>query len=111
MLYNENKSSIVIVTPTVSETSYLFLSDLVKILSPIFSNLSVIAGNVNSNDYDKKVKVYSLKYETGKSLFSRVLNYVYLQVRIAYALALLRNDVDLWIFYFCLLYTSDAADE
>jgi len=93
-------SSIGIVTPTVNETSYLFLSDFVKILSPIFSCVYVIAGNVNPDDYDNKgTKVYSLKHQTSGNPLIRILNYIYLQAWIAYTLAALRNEVDLWIFY------------
>jgi len=100
MLDHEYMSSIGIVTPTVNETSYLFLSDFVKILSPIFSCVYVIAGNVNPDDYDNKgTKVYSLKHQTSGNPLIRILNYIYLQAWIAYTLAALRNEVDLWIFY------------
>lgn len=100
MLDHDYMPNIGIITPTVSETSHLFLSDFAQILSPLFSYVYVISGNVNPSEYDnKKTKVYSLKHQTSKNPFIRIFKFIYLQAWIAYRLALLRNKVDLWIFY------------
>jgi glycosyltransferase involved in cell wall biosynthesis len=98
VLDHKNISSVGIITPAVSETSYLFLIDFVQVLSPIFDYVYVIAGNVNPDDYNRKTKVYSLRHQTSKNLIFRALNYAYLQAWIAHKLILLRN-VEVLIFY------------
>jgi len=86
------------VTPLVSNTSSLFLSNLVRILSPISSDLYIIAGNANPKGHGKAY-VYSVRHKMGINAFTRVRNYVYLQVRISYRLAKLARNIDLWIFF------------
>ena len=48
---------------------------------------------------NEKIHSYKIKHELGANGFTRIINYIYTQLKISYKLAKITRDVDVWIFY------------
>lgn len=121
-----NRLNIGIVAPVITKVSINFLSDYVDILYPLSDDIHIIAGqekifkSLNDSDtwildetygtsrYNKGIDtngdqrglyIHGVKHETGTNVFTRILNYIYLELRLSYKLVKLTRNVDLWIFF------------
>lgn len=93
-----NDPSIGIIMPALDNTLRLFLSRFVAILHPT-GEVYVVAGNVSSEGCGEKAHVFSIDYKVSSNAFKRIIDNVFLQVRISWRLARLRKDVDVWVFF------------
>ena len=92
------KQNIGIITFPISGT--VALSNLVDISYSISNSLYLITGNDGYTFFkeDKRIHTYGIRHETGANTFTRILKYIYAQLKISYKLAKTR-DVDIWIFF------------
>jgi glycosyltransferase involved in cell wall biosynthesis len=93
----------IVTGPIVSEAGNVVLSNLADLLGALFSNVYVITANegvVISRKYKRKTRLLKVYHKSGANIFSRVIKYVYLQLRISYKLARLARSVDIWVFLF-----------
>ena len=93
------KSNIGILTFPISEAGNIPLSNLVDILYIISNDLHLITGNDGYTFFkdDKRIHTYGIKHERGANVFTRIIRYIYTQLRISYKLAKVTGNVDLWI--------------
>lgn len=86
--------------PPLSKISNIFLSSLIGILSSISESIYIITGNALQEYDDKdKVHIYSINYKIKANTFTKVMNYIYLQLRFSYMIMKLKKKVSLWIFF------------
>lgn len=89
----------IIITAVEKKTSGLFLSHLIAILDRICqANVILLGGNIDVMDYGGPF-VYSIKHGKTSNALARILNYIYLQIKISYRVLKLGNKVDLWVFF------------
>ncbi len=101
MNMKKERQNIGLVTFPISKTGNIPLSNLVDILSAFSTCVYVITGN-EANIYPKEhrqVRVYRIDHKTGKNALTRVISYIYTQLRICYQLVRLSRDVKLWFFF------------
>jgi glycosyltransferase involved in cell wall biosynthesis len=97
------KLNIGILTFPVNKAGNISLSNLVDIVYPLSNDLYLITGNDGYTFFkgDKRIQTYRIRHERGANVFTRILRYIYTQLRMSYKLAKIARNVDLWIFFFC----------
>ena len=95
------KPNIGILTFPISESGNIPLSNLVDILCSLSNDLYLITGNDGYIFFedDKRIQTCGIRHERGTNVFTRILRYIYTQLRISYKLARVAKKVDLWIFF------------
>lgn len=95
------KPNIGILTFPIIEAGNIPLSNLVDILGPLSNDLYLITGNDGYTFFKEDIRIhtYGIRHETGANVFTRILKYMYTQLRISYKLAKITRNIDLWIFY------------
>ena len=95
------KPNIGILTFPISEVGNIPLSNLVDILDSLSNDLYLITGNDGYTFFkeDKRVHAYRIKHERGANALTRIIQYVYTQLKISYKLARIAKSVDMWIFF------------
>ncbi len=98
---NTKKQNIGILTFPISEAGNIPLSNLIDIVHPLSNNIYLITGNDGYTFFknDKRIHTYGIRHERGINTFTRILRYVYTQLRISSKLAKVGRSVDIWIFY------------
>ncbi len=98
---NTKKQNIGILTFPISEAGNIPLSNLVDIVHPLSNNIYLITGNDGYTFFknDKRIHTYGIRHERGINTFTRILRYVYTQLRISSKLAKITGKVDIWIFF------------
>ena len=93
-------SKIGVVTFPLEKASIRPLSNLLDILGALSQDLHVITGNAGSDLVGKytKVNFELVNHKTGTNTFSRVVKFIYTQLRISFKVARLSRKVDLWLF-------------
>jgi len=78
------------------------ISNLIDILHHFSDKLYVITGDKQWVPFKKDIDIYvaEVQHKGGASLFTRVVNYTYTQLRLSLRLAKLSKSVKLWIFFF-----------
>ncbi len=84
-----------------TEAGNVPLSNLVDILHHFSDKLYVITGDKEWVLFkkDDEMHVSEIQHKGGASLFTRILNYTYTQLRLSFRLAKLSKKVKLWIFF------------
>ncbi len=101
MHMKEEQKNTGVITFPICEAGNIPLSNLVNILYPLSTNIYVITGN-EGNILPKafrKIQVCRIKHKKGTNTLSRVINYIYTQLRISFKLMKLVKRVNLWIFF------------
>ena len=95
------KINIGILTFPISEAGNTPLSNLVDILHPLSNNIYLITGNEGYDFFkeDMRIHTYGIKHKSGADTFTRIIKYIYAQLKISYQLAKVAKKVDLWIFF------------
>ena len=95
------KGNIGILTFSISKAGCIPTSNLVDILDSLSNNLYLITGTDGYIFFkdDKRIQTYGIKHERGTNAFTRILRYIYTQLKISYKLVKLTRNVDLWIFF------------
>ncbi len=77
------------------------LSNLVDILEPLSNDLYLITGNDGYTFFKnyRRIHTYGIRHGWGKNTFTRILRYVYTQLKILYKLARISRSINLWIFF------------
>ena len=89
-----------IATLPVSSAGIIPLSNIIFILSALSKNICVITGGeFHIKDSCTVAKIYKIRYRRRKNFFFRIINYIYIQLRISLKLVKLSRNVDLWIFF------------
>jgi glycosyltransferase involved in cell wall biosynthesis len=96
-----NRKRIGLFTQPLDKAGLMPLSNLIDLISPFSSDISIISGNEDSPAFKKSgvshCKVYF--HTPGKSQFSRVLKFFFLQLRISFYFVKFNKYVDLWLFF------------
>ncbi len=95
------KVNIGVLTFPTSEAGNIPLRNLIDILYPLSNDLYLITGNDGYTFFkdDKRIHTYGIKHERGANVFTRILKFLYTQLRISCKLAKVSRGVDLWIFF------------
>jgi glycosyltransferase involved in cell wall biosynthesis len=95
------KPTIGILTFPISEAGNIPLSNLVDILKPISNDLYLITGNDGIKFFkdDAEIRSCGIEHESGKNVLTRIIRYVYTQLKVSYKLARIAKGVDVWIFF------------
>ena len=98
---NTKKQNIGILTFPISEAGKIPLSNLVDILYPLSNDLYLITGNDGYDFFkeEKRIHTYGIWHESGANAFTRIIKYIYTQLKISYKLAKVARKVDIWIFF------------
>lgn len=93
-----------IVTFPLLESGIAPLSNLIEILYPLSQNLYLITGNAAatlSKDYKRgNIYFYLINHKTGiTNTFTRIMRFIYTQLRISYRLVKIRRHVHLWFLF------------
>jgi glycosyltransferase involved in cell wall biosynthesis len=93
-------SNIGVVTFPLGKAGIPPVSNLLDILRALSQDLYVITGNAGSALVGKygKVNFDLVNHKTGTNVFSRVVKFIYTQLRISFKVARLSRKVDLWLF-------------
>ena len=92
-----------IITFPIDKAGNIPLSNLVEILRPSSYNIYVITGNegtVLSKKDGERTYLFRIQHKSGATIFTRIMMYIYTQLKISYRLAKLAKNVDIWIFFF-----------
>ena len=77
------------------------LSNLVDILYSLSNDIYLITGNAGYDFFKeiKKIHTYGITHETGTNVVTRIIKFIYTQLKISYTLAKITRNIDLWIFF------------
>jgi len=95
------KPNIGILTFPISKAGTIPLSNLVDIVYSLSNEIYLITGNDGYTFFkeDKRIHTYGIEHKTGRNVFTRILKYIYTQLKISYKLAKITRNVDVWIFF------------
>lgn len=101
------KTNIGIVTYPISQyeagnrAANSILSNLINIVSPESNELHLITGDEGYKFFkdENRIYTYEIRHKRGVNSFTRILNYIYMQLMISYKLAKITRKVNLWIFF------------
>ena len=100
---NKEQYSIGMVTVlhSYSQAGITPLSDLVDIMQAISNKNYLILVNVKNDLFKDNLNVstYRIKHISGSNVFTRIIKYIFLQLRISYNLMKIARKVDIWIFF------------
>jgi glycosyltransferase involved in cell wall biosynthesis len=90
-----------VVTFPLIESGIEPLSNLLEILRSLSDDLYLITGNAGGTLVKRYsgVNFHLVNHKTGMNLFSRIVKFIYAQLRISFKLAKLSRNVDLWLFF------------
>ena len=77
------------------------LSNLIDVLRSLSNNVYLITGN-DGYAYFKEIseiRTYGVSHRKGRNPFTRIVNYVWTQLKISYMLAKKSGNVDFWVFF------------
>ena len=88
-------------TQPLEKAGLIPLSNLIDLISPFSHDLSIISGNQELPAFKKNnVSHYKIYFHTpGKSQFSRILKFFFLQMKISFYFIKFNKHVDLWLFF------------
>lgn len=94
------KSKIGVLAFPSSEAGNIPLSQYIDILTPISKDIYLITGIEGYTFFkeDKRIYTYGIKHYRGSNIFTRILRYIFTQLKISYKLAIISKKVDFWIF-------------
>jgi glycosyltransferase involved in cell wall biosynthesis len=97
----KKRLNIGIITFPIGEAGVVPLTNLVAILSRLSSKLYLISGNAgDSLSGSRQIDRYiGIRHTLGTNRFTRVIRYVYTQLRISCSIVKLAPRVDLWFFF------------
>lgn len=100
---NKEQYSIGMVTvlPSYSQAGITPLSNLVDIMQAISNKNYLILVNVKNDLFkdNPTVSTYRIKHISGSNVFTRIIKYIFLQLKISYNLIKIARKVDIWIFF------------
>jgi len=101
MRTRDHRNICIFVFPFASLAGIATLLNLVRVLRTLSDNLYLIMGNTGYAMFKKEkgIHVYEIKHERGKNPFTRVINYVLAQLRIALKMTQLRRNVDSYVYF------------
>ncbi len=90
-----------IVTLPISKAGLIPLSNLVKIFFSLSDKIHLVTGGAGLGFFarDGRVRTYGIRHKATRTLVSRMLNYILIQLRIAWNLFKLGRRVRLWVFF------------
>jgi len=95
------KKNIGVITLPIGKSGAYHLINLIQILDPISYKISVITGNSGFDllKNDQRIITIGTNYQTGKNPISRVLKFLFIQIRVSWQFLLYCSGTDIWIFY------------
>ena len=95
------KSNMGILTFPMGKAGNKPLSNLVDILCPISNDTYLITGNEMYDFFkeNEKVHTYGIMHKSGENVTTRILKFIYTQLRMSYKLAKISGNVDIWVFF------------
>jgi glycosyltransferase involved in cell wall biosynthesis len=97
----KKKPNVCIITTPRFKASITPLSNLVKIISSLSAEVFLITGNEGAEIFNinKNIRGISISHEVKKRLFRRILNYIFLQLKISYEITKIKKNIDSSIFF------------
>jgi len=98
---NMRKMNVGIVTFPISDSGITPLSNLIHILQPLSGQIHLITGNAGYAFFkgSNKIHTYGIKHNEGTNMFTRVIKYIWTQLKFSPILIKTSKDVDLFIFF------------
>ena len=95
------KINVGILTFPISEAGNVPLLNLIDVLYHFSGDIYLITGNAGYDFFkgNEKIHAYGVEHESGANVVTRVVNFIYTQLKISYTLAKIDRNVDLWIFF------------
>jgi glycosyltransferase involved in cell wall biosynthesis len=95
------KVNVGILTFPISEAGNVPLLNLIDVLYHFSGDIYLITGNAGYDFFkgNEKIHAYGVEHESGANVVTRVVNFIYTQLKISYTLAKIDRNVDLWIFF------------
>ena len=90
-----------LLTPPIEKSGNVPLSNLAHILCAFSNNTYVITGDEGdiTSKGNKVIHIHKIYTKVRTNALARILNYIWLQLRISYKLVKLSRKVDFWIFF------------
>jgi len=95
------KLNVGILTFPISEAGNIPLSNLINIMFASSYKMYLISGNEGYNRFknDNRVECYGVSHKSGTNKVSRIIKYIFTQLKIACLIYKLRQKVDAWVFF------------
>lgn len=96
------QQNIGIITKPIGKAGFGPLSNLIDIVCPLSSSIYVITGGEGSRLLQKnnqKIHIIEIPYNLKSNVFIKIINHIYMQLRISFKLIRLVKSVDIWIFF------------
>ena len=90
-----------ILTFPIGRAGCVSTSNLVDILCSISKDIYLVTGNAGYDFFksDERIHVYGIKHKSGSNVISRVLLYIFAQLKMSFELLKISKNVDIWIFF------------
>lgn len=97
----KEKTKVCIITTPRIKASLTPLSNLVNIISSLSADVFLITGNegVEILKINKNISGISISHSVNENLLYRILNYIFLQLKISYEVIKLNKNIDLFVFF------------
>lgn len=102
MIEKKDQPNIGILTfPIASDAGIHPISDLIDIFRPLSGHLHLIIGNTGYALFkeNREIHTYKIEHRKGTNPFTRVVNYIWTQLKISLRLMKLRRNVDFYVFF------------
>ena len=95
------KANIGILTFPIRDAGNIPLLNLVDILHLLANDIYLITGSDGYTFFggDKRIYTYGVEHKGGTNAFTRIIHYIYTQLKISYKLVKVGGQVDVWIFF------------
>lgn len=93
--------SIGIVTFPISKAGNIPLSNFVDVVSSFSNDIYLITGNDGYSSFvnDSRVHVYGVNHEKGTNAITRIVNFIWTQIKISHNIIKLRSNVDIYVLF------------
>jgi len=98
---NNKDPTVAVVTLTLSNSGFIPLTNLIKVLIPLSKELHVLTGSIPPNFFEKSFNIYfhETNHKPGKNFLSRAFYNFYSQLVYSWNIIKLLNKVDTFIFF------------
>jgi len=95
------KINIGIIAFTTGKAGKIPTSNLLDIISYFSNCVHFIRGGTRHafSKKDKKIHIHEVRHDGGKNVFTRVIKYIYTQLKISYTVIKTTRDIEIWIFF------------
>lgn len=98
---NSKNPTVAVVTLTLSNSGFIPLTNLIKVLIPLSKEIHVLTGSIPPNFFEKSFNIYfhETNHKPGKNFLSRAFYNIYSQLVYTWNIVKLQGKVDTFIFF------------